>query len=319
MQTLTSINLFITSKEETAVNKKLEIGDEIVIYPEKEHLYKSFKIKNGCKTQVYNSSNFPETLTAVFMGREEGKDGRWYEKYTLKIIPEELKDFRLEGQRGFNYLIEELNKISEILQGTAEDGRKILYPRSIKIEDINEILGVVVDFQNRQVYQKINPSENINKESSFGTRRTILSFEVGRCMLKQYEFIKGNQIESTGYWYSIYDLAISEKRKEIVQLNFEYHLASRFVNVYPYYTHFCESYVLGANTHTRTDLFYSEGYEDSFGLAVLPVFYLEEEQEEAEILEEIKKQQEKIGKMQEDLKKEEKELEKMLEKTQKLV
>ena len=301
------------------MNKKLEIGDEILIYPEKGHSYKSFKIKNGCKTQGYDSSNFPETLTAVFMGREEGKDGRWYEKYTLKTIPEELKDFRLEGQRGFNYLIEELNKISEILQGTAEDGRKILYPRSINIEDINEILGVVVDFKNRVVYQESNPSKNINKEYSFGTRRTIVRSEVGRCMLKQYEFIKGNQIESTGYWYSIEDLVISEKRKEMVQLNHQYHLASRSVNVYKSYTHFCGSYVWGANIYMSTDLFYSEGYEDSFGSAVLPVFYLEEEQEEAQILEEIKKQQEKIAKMQEDLKKEEKELEKMLEKTQKLV
>lgn len=191
------------------------------------------------------------------MGREEGKDGRWYEKYTLKTIPEELKNFILEGQRGFNYLIEELNKISEILQGTAEDGRKILYPRSIKIEDINEILGVVVDFQNRQVYQKSNPSENINRESSFGTRRTILSFEVGRCMLKQYEFIKGNQLESTGYWYSIDDLLISEKRKEIVQLNYQYHLASRSVVVKSGSAYFCEGGVLDGEVRMDGILFIS--------------------------------------------------------------
>ena len=300
------------------MRKKLEIGDEIVIYPEKGHSYKSFEIKNGCKTQVYDSSKFPETLIAVFMGREEDKDGRWYEKYTLKTIPKELKDFRLEGQRGFNYLIEELNKISEILQGTAEDGRRILYPRSIKIEDINDILGVVVDFQNRQVYQIGISSGSINRESSFGTRRTILRSEQARCILKQYEFIKGNQIESTGYLYGIKDLRISEKRKEILLLNGPYHLASRSVNVYKYSIHFCESYVWGVNTFTSTELFYSEGYECSLDFAVRPVFYLEEEQEEAKSVEEIKKQQEKIAKMQEDLKKEEKELEKMLEKAQNL-
>ena len=163
------------------MNKKLKIGDEIVIYPKKGHSYASLKIKNGCKRQVYDSSNFPETLTAVFIGREEGTDGKWYEKYTLKSIPKELYNFKLYGKSGFVNLIEELDAIAQILQGTAEDGRKILYSRSINIEDVNEILGVVVDYKNKRIYQKKNPSKDINKAANFGKIRKILPREANMC------------------------------------------------------------------------------------------------------------------------------------------
>ena len=301
------------------MNKKLEIGDEIVIYPEGGHRYTSLETKNGLENQDFNSSNFPKTLTAVFLGIKKGKDGKWYEKYTLKSIPKELLYFCLYGKRGFENSIEELNAISQILQGRAKDGRKILYSRSINIEDVNEILGVVVDYKNKRIYQKNNPSKDINKVGLFGTRRRILPQEAKMCRSINSEFIKENQLEFTAYSYSIEDLKISEKRKEIVQLIFEYHLASRSVIVDSSCAGFCEGYVSYGSVSMCSGLFDSDGDEYAGFLAVRPVFYLEEEQEEAEILEEIKKQQEKIGKMQEDLKKEEKELGKMLEKAQKLV
>ena len=50
------------------MNKKLEIGDKIVIYPEKGLCYTSLETKNGYENQVFNTSNFPETLAAVFLG-----------------------------------------------------------------------------------------------------------------------------------------------------------------------------------------------------------------------------------------------------------
>ena len=190
------------------MSKKLEIGDEIVIYPEGGLDYTSLKTKNGCKNQAYHSSNFPIALTAVFLGIKKGKDGKWYEKYTLKSIPEELDTFNLYGKVGFENLIEELNKISEILQGKAEDGRKILYPRSINIEDVNEILGVVVDYENKRIYQKDYPSKNIDELKNFGERRNILPFEAEESSAIASEFIKENQLESTAYYYSIKDLKV---------------------------------------------------------------------------------------------------------------
>ena len=50
------------------MNKKLEIGDKIVIYPKKGLCYSSLETKNGFENEYFNSSNFPKTLTAVFLG-----------------------------------------------------------------------------------------------------------------------------------------------------------------------------------------------------------------------------------------------------------
>ena len=333
------------------MNKKLEIGDKIVIYPRKDLSYKSLETKNGIEYQEFDSSNFPGALTAVFIGRKKGKDGKWYERYTLKTIPQELLYFSLYGKRGFENLIEELNKISEILQGTAEDGRKILASRSINIEDVNEILGVVVDYKNKRIYQKNNPSKDINKAANFGKIRKILPFEAEECRAIDSEFIKGNQLESTAYWYSIWDLKISEKRKEIVELNVKYHLASRSVGVDSGYAYFCKGSVDSGDANMNCGLFNSYGVGFGGWSAVRPVFYLEsdiqseviEEQQEVEkvlkevetkkekdlkepqeikaleYLKEIKKQEEKITKLQENLSKEEKKLEEMMEEALKLV
>ena len=293
--------------------KNLKIGDEIVIYPKKGHSYASLKIKNGCKRQVYDSSNFPETLTAVFIGREEGKDGKWYERYTLKTIPQELLYFSLYGKRGFENLIEELDAIAQILQGTAEDGRKIVFSRSISIEDVNVILWVVVYFKNKIVYQKDNPSKDINEAANFGKRRKILPLEAEECSAIDSEFIKENQLESTAYCYSIKDLKISKKRKEIVVLDVKYHLASRSVYVGTDFAGFCEGVVDNGNADMYIYLFDSNGDSYDDYAAVRPVFYLEcDIQEKANSLEIktlIEKKKEKIAKIKENLKQEEKELE----------
>ena len=274
------------------MSKKLEIGNKIVIYPEGGHRYTSLEAKNGLVNQDFNSSNFPKTLTAVFLGIKKGKDGKWYEKYTLKSIPKELNEFCLKGKLGFVNLIEELDAISQILQGTAEDGRKILYSRSINMEDVNEILGVVVDYKNKRIYQKNNPSKNINELDNFGKRRKILPFEAKECSAIASEFIKKNQLESTVYYYSIKDLKVSEKRKKIVLLNDGYYLASRSVYVDSSYARFCEGIVGNGNAYMGYSLFYSNGYEDYGYLAVRSVFYLEsniqneviEEQQEEKVL-----------------------------------
>ena len=275
------------------MSKKLKIGKtEVVIYPEGGHCYTSLKTKNGHKNQVYDSSNFPEILTAVFIGRKKGKDGKWYEKYTLKSIPEELKEFYLRGKLGFVNLIEELDAISQILQGRAADVRKILYSRSINIEDVNEILGVVVDYKNKRIYQKNNPTKNINELANFGKRRRIHPFEAEVCSAINSELIKENQLESTAYYYSIKDLKVSEKRKEIVLLNIGYYLASRSVIVFSSRAFFCEGSVRDGYAVMGRYLFGSDGSERYGHLAVRPVFYLEsniqdeiveEQQEEKEL------------------------------------
>ena len=341
------------------MNKKLEIGDEIVIYPEGGHRYTSLETKNGIEYQEFDSSKFPKTLTAVFIGREEGKDGKRYERYTLKSIPEELLYFSLYGKRGFENLIEELNKISEILQGRAADGRKILYSRSINVEDVNEILGVVVDYKNKIVYQKDYPAKDINELKNFGVRRKIHLSEAEICSTLNYEFIKENQLESTAYCYIIDFLEISEKRQKIVTDGL-YYLASRSVYVYSLGAIFNVGSVSCGDVDAIY-LFDSDGNERDDCCGVRPVFYLEsniqneviEEQQKEKVLaednnkvetkkekvlkeaqeikaleylKEIKKEQEKIAeikknisKLQENLSKEEKKLEEMMKEALKLV
>lgn len=182
-----------------------------------------------------------------------------------------MYNFRLYGKSGFVNLIEELDAIAQILQGTAEDGRKILASRSINIEDVNEILGVVVDYKNKRIYQKNKPSKDINELANFGLRREILPLEAKTI---DSEFIKGNQLKFTAYYYRTRDLKISEKRKEIVKLNVEYHLASRSVVVKSGSAYFCEGGVLDGEVRMDGILFISVGYELNGDLAVRPVFYL---------------------------------------------
>ena len=281
------------------MNKKLEIGDEIVIYPEGGLCYTSLKTKNGFATQDFDSSNFPENLTAVFLGIKKGKDGKYYEMYTLKSMPLELKRFYLKGIEGFKNSIEELNAISQILQGRAEDGRKILYSRSINVEDVNEILGVVVDYKNKIVYQKDYPSKNINNLFNFGKRIDIYPLGVKMCNSINSEFIKENPLESTAYCYIIENLEISRKQEEIVKTNNLYYLASHSVYVT------MEAYfgvgVVYSNDNNNYEwyssveavyLFDSNGREYSRCCGVRPVFYLEsniqneviEEQQEEKVL-----------------------------------
>lgn len=109
--------------------KKLEIGKtEIVIYPEKGNTYLSIKRINSVKDQRFNSSNLPNELRAVYIG-EEIIDGKKYEKYTLKTIPNELQKFLLYGRIGLENLSKEIDLISAISQGKTEDGREMLYTK----------------------------------------------------------------------------------------------------------------------------------------------------------------------------------------------
>lgn len=261
--------------------EKLEIGKtEIVIYPEKGLTYLSPKDRNGIIDQEFNSSNLPKTLKALYMGKEKVK-GILYEKYILKTIPGELKEFLVKGESGFVNLSRELNSVAGILQGKAKDGRKIRYVRSMDIKDVNKLFKIII--KNKKVYQKGREKIDINRRSNFGCRFNIddnFTEELRKIIRKH---IKSKKIKSTAYTYHIEDLHTDEYLKELILLPTPYYLNSTGVYVHPGDSCGYSSSVdfgygaigVGSVYYGYGNFFHSDGIWDFVGLAVRPVFFLE--------------------------------------------
>ena len=316
------------------MNQKLEIGKtEIVIYPKKDLIYKSLKCVNGSANQQFNSSNLQKELTAVYIGK--AKIGEvLYEKYTLKTIPEELQDFLLYGEIGFKNLSGELNLVAGILQGEAEDGRKLEYVRNIQVEDVNDLLNVIIDFGNKKVYQKGRKDINlIRKFSHFGCSFNIYDNFIKRSQLEIIEkYINGVNIKSTAYSYSKKDLKVEEYLKELIFLSTPYYLNSIGVNASPRiqfnlsaFAYFgCGAVDIKSVFCGETSLFSSEGGKYSSNLSVRPVFLLKSKKQSNRETEEddikkiladcevlnnrVKKRKREIAKKMQKLQKEEKQL-----------
>ena len=289
------------------MSKKLEIGKtEIVIYPEGGHKYVSENIMNGTnKYQYFNSSRLPKKLMAVYIGKET-IEGVLHDKYILKEIPEELKELRLKGEDGYKNLSAILDSVAKILRGKSEDGREIKYARSVTDEDINKLFNIIVDFENKKVYQE-GIGRNINKENSFGNSLKINSNFSKRSIEIIREHIKGKYIDFTSYYYSEEDLQVEGYLKKLVFLEEEYYLNSYGVFGDSSCIYFGsgsvgnDGYVYGGHNilfdSINGSLIFESGeyavqFDRDVYAAVRPVFYLEsniqdeiiEEQQEEKVL-----------------------------------
>ena len=316
------------------MSKKLEIGKtEIVIYPERGHSCVISERISGSSSgygQRFSSSKLPEKLIAVYIGREI-IEGEFYDKYILKEIPEELERLRLEGEAGFKNQSAILDSVAEILRAETEDGKQIKYVRSVTDEDINKLFNILVDFENKKVYQE-EIDKDINVIESFGNSLRINSHFSRREIERIRRHIKSEYIYLTSYRYYNYNIELPAKEylKKLVFLEKSYYLNSPGVFSDSGDAYFGPGIVRDGYV-CRGDyyLFCSNGYS-SFGFfaAVRPVFYLESDNQNKfiSIKKDIVEQQEKItllekniAKMQKDLKKEKEKLEKMINQVSEIV
>ncbi len=247
--------------------EKLKMGDEIYVYLEGGHEYLSYESENGYEDQTFNSSEYPTKVKAAYLWNEED-----YEVYAFMEIPYTLREFYIFGETGFKNSVEELDKIIETtIKGKAEDGREILHPRSINIDDINKIAGVKPDFEKGIVYQEKEPKENIDFGGSFGYSRKIRIYELKRIT---FRFIKGISLKSTAYYYSIKDLNIEKYKKEILNIGFEYYLASQSIHLNNIGVYFCNNVIIKGDVVMSACLFDLDGNKNCISKAIRPVFKL---------------------------------------------
>ncbi len=242
----------------------LELGDEVP-YIHEEKSYVSVKEKNGFAEQEFFSS--------------KGLDMKWQtigvetvdSNKCIKLIAKEpVFNVTLRGARGCVYGIDEMHKICSLFA----TGDGALKGRSITIEDVNKLLGVVVDEEKRIIYQK-GYSENINENIDF-LRKNFFDkeFYTPEGYLAGEETQK-KQIIETYYWYKIASIIGKEKERDIVCRNINYFLASPGVLMNSGYAIFGPGAVIYGYAFSVTySLFYSYGLEENISLAVRPILYL---------------------------------------------
>ena len=240
----------------------LELGDEVP-YTHREETYVSLKEKNDFGNQEFSTKGLDMEWQAIGVETIDGNK-------CLKLIAKDpVFNVRLWGARGCVYGIDEMHRICSLFA----TGYGALNVRSITIEDVNQLLDVVVDEEQRIVYQK-GYEKDINGNKDF-LKKYLLdeAFYIPESYLKREKVRK--EIIETYYWYNIDSIIGKEKEKNIVRRSVGYFLAFPGVCVAGDYARFGLGTVsdgrVGSGYHL---LFRSDGYRNGDDLAVRPILYL---------------------------------------------
>lgn len=170
--------------------------------PKRKWDYMSYKNRNGKADQTFSLRERKDAIDWLFIG--VNFVGR---KMFLKCVEKEpIFSIEFRGGVGSFYCEKELNSIVRYWFG-----RKFCYPRSIRVEDINLLLGIEVEPSNkRYTFKKGDYSPG-----SFAKHRV------------EYE---GTRVKHLSYSYNRIELPISPAT-EIVFLDKPYWLASKTVSV----------------------------------------------------------------------------------------
>ena len=239
----------------------LELGDEVP-YIHREETYVSLKEKIGFGNQEFSTKDLDMEWQAIGVETIDGNK-------CLKLIAKDpvFSKFILKGARGCVYGINEMHRICSFFA----TGAGALKGRSITIEDVNQLLDVVVDEEQRIVYQKgykkdINRHKDFLKKCLFDEEFTPESYLKGEKLKKE--------IIETCYIYKIGSIIGKEKEKNIIQRSVDYWLASPRVYAGSDYA---ASFGPGAVIYgvvSGDDLFRADGHERSYFFAVRPILYL---------------------------------------------
>lgn len=183
--------------------KELEIGAVIQSrVPKKKYDYVSYANRNGSKDQIFSLKDLGSMIEWLFVGINfVGK-----KKFIKCIEKDPVFCIEFRGAIGANFCEKELSNI--VRHWFA---RTFAYPRSIKAEDINQLLGV-----------EVNQS---NKRYTFnGTDYSPQSF------VKSRTAYKGDRVKHLAYSYNSNELPTTSAT-DIVFLDKSYWLASKTVAV----------------------------------------------------------------------------------------
>ena len=241
----------------------LKLGDEVP-YIHREETHVSLKEKIGFGNQEFSTKGLDMEWQAIGVETIDGNK-------CLKLIAKDpvFSKFILKGARGCVYGINEMHRICSLFA----TGDGALKGRSITIEDVNQLLDVVVDEEQRIVYQK-GYETDINENKDF-LQKYLLdeTFYIPESYLKGEKVRK--EIIETSYWYRIGSIIGKEKEKNIVQRSVNYSLASPGVCVAGVYAYFGPGAVIDGIVYSGGDDLFSSGGDEYYSyLAVRPILYL---------------------------------------------
>ena len=199
-------------------NDNENIGKELLIKFDRDLQYICPKKRNGEEDQKFFSYEIPRILACQYWGREKIGD-IWYDKYVPKYQTKPINIMKIIGWE--NWEREADNIIMQMFRGHAEDGRKIEYSRSLKIEDVNQLLGVIVDYENGKVHKE---DKILYTSPELGKMKDISETKVNRLGKHATLLVK-----DTAYEYHMDTL--EEKRiRDMVYYGEEYLLGSTCVS-----------------------------------------------------------------------------------------
>lgn len=196
----------------------IKLGDEIP-YIHEGFRYLSSEERNGSRDKEFSTKGLDIKWQAI--GVEEILGER-----CLKLIAKfPVFNLELAGARGCKYGIGEVDNISQLFA----TGKGALEGRSIRIEDVNQLLGVVVDKEKRKVYQSGGKYWDININMSwkefFETYSFKKRFYTPESFLEN-SYSRYNELTCTQYSYLSDSIVGREREKEILFLKVNYWLAS---------------------------------------------------------------------------------------------
>ena len=225
---------------------------KIDVKMERNRSYISKKERNGKGDQSFTSNCFPESLTFRFCKTEE-HEGTCYEGFVL--CDKFNCSLSLKGIQGYNHGEEELNKISQIYRGEATDGREVAYSRNIRVEDIDSLARIKVDYNNQKIFQMDDPKNII-------TQNVIFKLEDSHDEKKFY------------YEYDIKKLKIDEETKSIISYGKDFWLSSPFVFYYGGFLHYGLRSMYGGNSMYFDYLYVSDNSSYTIKNNIRPIIFL---------------------------------------------
>lgn len=191
-----------------------DIGKEILINFQEEISVSQIN-RNGDSDQIIAT---PEKLIFQYLGMERIGD-TVYEKYVSKQVCDFIKICGAIGWKNWNGESERLSQIFK--RGMSDDGRKIEYVHLLNTDDINQLLGVKVDYTKGRVSSS---GKLLYEDKTLGKSYKICKSEIKEA--KKFDVILGNnflkisdtitqisKIKNTYYCYKSKKLKKSQNKK----------------------------------------------------------------------------------------------------------
>ena len=190
----------------------IKIGKEVVVDIKEKVKCSSIKKRNGYQNQSFIGIDLPPKIKFQYWETEE-INKRQYEKYVSKDFL--VESFKISGMQGWEYGIREIDNLCrDFFIGKTANGRRIISSRALKIEDINKIVDLKLNYEKGIIYQREYPFDIL------GTLSSSKEINVKPFLYKDEEIF---------YKYQLKDLITSSKIKRMICISKPYILSSSYV------------------------------------------------------------------------------------------